>query len=139
MLPLRRIRGAVYGLAAALTGIHLPAQGESPIAQAGGNTEIVGTVSTGVAFDVTSQMLTSVFVTGRVGDTVSMFTPTTVQIRPDLSRDIALAAGTQIARLEDITILSRGTVSVNLRQARSSADSAIDYATSVFVVLAQFN
>jgi len=137
MLSIRRIERVVYGLAAAMACTTPPAHGQGPIAQADGNTEIVGTVSTGVSFDVASRLLTSIFVTGRVGDTVSIFTPTT--IRTELSRDIALASATQIATLDDITILSRGTVSVNLQQVRESTDTSLDYGKSFFVILAQFN
>jgi hypothetical protein len=110
--------------------------------QAVGTAEIVGTVSTGVAFDIATRLLTSIFVTGRTGDTVSIFAPvaTAAQIGSGLWRGVAPGSAGQIAMLEDVTILSQGTVSINLQQIEEPADqTAGNRRRGMFVVLAQFN
>jgi hypothetical protein len=126
---------------AAALGQGVAAQGVT--AQASGSTEIVGgAVSAGVSFDVASRLLTSIFVTGGIGDTVSIFAPAPIAgvIAQGAWRDVAGISAGQTAALGDITILSRGAVSINVQQIRqSSGRSSDDPDTGVFVVLAQFN
>jgi hypothetical protein len=137
-------RAAAYALLAfAACPPPATAHGQAVTAQAGGSAEIVGgAVSAGVSFDVATRLLTSIFVTGRTGDTVSIFAPTAAAtpIGQNAWHEAMGISSSQLAALGDITILSRGAVSINVQQIRKSSDQAPDDPDAgVFVVLAQFN
>jgi hypothetical protein len=134
-------RAAAFTLAVFAASLPPSAHGQGRISQANGSAEIVGTVSAGVSFDIATRLLTSIFVTGRAGDTVSMLAPTSAtSIGQGEWRRIAGIAQDRAAALGDITILSRGAVSINVQQMRKSPDQSPDNPDAgVFVVLAQFN
>ena len=122
------IRAAAHGLAIAAACLAPPAHGQGRTARAGGYAEIVGAVSTGAIFDIGSDLLTSIFVTGRAGDTVSLFAPAAS----------GLIAANQIAIQDDVTIISGGMVSINIQQMRRAARGD-DRRSGMIMVLAQFN
>lgn len=127
MPSIRPGRATIHSLAMiAAACLSHPAHAQGRTAQARGDAEIVGAVSTGAIFTIGTDLLTSIFVTGRTGDTVSIFSPG--------------GPAAQIAMLEDVTILSGGTVSINLQQIRSTSHPPDDDTRpGVVLVLAQFN
>ncbi len=129
-------RATSLSLAAAATCLSVPAWGQGRTAQARGDVEIVGTVSTSAIFEIGTDLLTAIFVTGQAGDTVSMFTPASAaswRTDPSISPN-------QVASLDDVTILSHGTVSINLQRIkRAAGPPGSDDNPGTILVLAQFN
>jgi len=140
--------GTIRAAACALVGLAAcpapgSAHGQTATAQASGSTEIVGgAVSAGVSFDVATRLLTSIFVTGGAGDTVSIFVPavTGAPVGQNAGREATGLSSGQLPSLGDITIVSSSAVSIDVQQIRNSpGQSSENPDAGVFVVLAQFN
>jgi hypothetical protein len=122
------VRAAACGIALVAACLAPPAYGQGRTAQAGSSAEIVGAVSTGAIFDIGSDLLTSIFVTGRAGDTVSLLAPAVN----------GLISTSQIAIRDDVTVISDGMVSINIQQIRRAARGD-NRKSGIVMVLAQFN
>lgn len=102
---------------------------------ASGSATIVQPVGAGVAYDIRSQVLTAIFLSGQVGEQLSLLLPGKHN-----------GAGSHVSGIQafaapgNIVVLSSGTVSINLATVEASSGRAgRDGETGTMLVLAQFN
>lgn len=125
----------VLALAAALSlGFAGAAQAQAQ-RNASGSVTIVQPVGAGVAYDVRSQVLTAIFLSGQIGEQLSLLLP-----------GKQTGTGAHVSGIQaftapgNIVVLSSGTVSINLGTVEASSGRAgRDGDTGTMLVLAQFN
>lgn len=122
-------------LAAAVSfGFAGSAQAQAP-RSASGSVTIVQPVGAGVAYDIRSQVLTAIFLSGQIGEQLSLLLP-----------GKRTGAGSHVSGIHalaapgNIVVLSSLTVSINLETVEpSSGRIGRDGDTGTMLVLAQFN
>jgi hypothetical protein len=126
----------VLRLVAALSlGIAGPALAQSQPVAASGSATIVQPVGAGVAYDVATQVLTSIFVSGQTGQQLSLLLPG----RRVGGNSLVPALQAQSAS-GNVLVLSTGTVSINVDTVETASGRAgRNRGNDTTLVLAQFN
>ena len=111
----RALAGPLLALASTLSlGFTASAQAQTE-GSASGNVTIIQPVGAGVAFDVRSQVLTAIFLSGQIGEQLSLFLPSNYNGRGPQPSEVQTFAAP-----DNIVVLSSGTISINLTAVQAS-------------------
>ena len=131
----RVMAGPSLALAAALSLCSTGAAQAQTQRSASGSVTIVQPVGAGVAYDVRSRVLTAIFLSGQIGEQLSLLLPGKHS-----------GAGSHVSGIQafaapgNIVVLSSGMVSINLRSVEAAAGRAGRTGdVDTMLVLAQFN